>query len=118
LCRKRKNDNLFWPRKARGKSKLWPRLRKSENWSLLKNEFEKLKSRKNSPLNNFLSDSMVSRLTGGELILIAWIATLIAAVFFYAIYKNRRIKLKINKDGEVELEIEPNYTPQSHTWNN
>ena len=96
----------FGSEKLNKNSKLWPRLKKCKNWSLLENELGKIQSGKGSSLTNVMSKSMRASLTGGELILISWIALLIAGIFFYGIYKGRKIKIKVNKDGSGEIIVE------------
>ncbi|MEY8200070.1 MAG: hypothetical protein RPS47_12570 [Colwellia sp.] len=100
----------FGKNKPGEKSKIWPRLRKCNNWSNFEKEFKKIEKGKSSPLGKVMSVSMTNSITGGELVVIAWIATLIASIFMYAIYKNRDVKFKIKKGkggepDEVEIEV-------------
>lgn len=90
------------------KSKIWNRLRQCENWSDLEHEFQHLKENKRSPLINVLSPSMTAALTGGEILLIAFIASLVFGVVLYAVYKNYKVKLRVNPEtGDGELILEP-----------
>jgi hypothetical protein len=43
---------------------------------------------------------MTACFTGGEIWLIAWIATLIAGVLLYGIYKERKVKFGLKMDSE------------------
>lgn len=88
-------------------SKIWPRLRQCQNWSEIEAELERVRSGQNTPLRSVMSSSMAGCLTGGEIILIAWIATLVAAVLFYAVYKGYKARLKVNRKGEGEIELDP-----------
>ena len=101
---------LFKNERPNENSKLWSRLRRCKNWSVIENELEKVKYGKESKIKKLISPSMRACLTGGELILVAWIATLIAGLISYGIYNKCRIKLKISIIGsDVELEINPEF---------
>lgn len=89
------------------KSKLWPRLKKCHNWNLIEAELSKVKSKQDSPITGMISNNMAATLAGGELLLIAWIATLLTGLIFYGIYKGCKVNLKLNKYDDVELEISP-----------
>ncbi|MCY9866455.1 hypothetical protein OTK49_28350 [Vibrio coralliirubri] len=90
----------FIGEKPEQNSKLWKRLRKAKNWECLNLEFEKAANHQPTPMTSIASSTMVSRLTGGEILLIAWISTLLTGLFTYAIYKGRTVRLKANdKDG-------------------
>jgi len=89
------------------KSKLWKRLRHCKNWSSINSEFKKIKSGKSSKLSGVISPGFQAALTGGEILLIVWIATLVAGAIFYAVYKGYKVRLKVNISGDGELELEP-----------
>ncbi len=74
-------------------SKLWRRLRRCANWSEIESELDAVRAGRDSPIRAFMAAGMVAGLTGGEIILIAWIATLLAGIIFYAIYKKRVVVL-------------------------
>ena len=60
-----------------------------------------------SPIASILAPKMAVGLTGGEILLIAWIATLIAGVFMYGIYKNRKVRFRGKKvPPEMILEVD------------
>jgi len=96
---------IFCNDKPDEKSKLWARLRRCRNWGMVESELQKMKDSEDSIINNMISPAMGAFLAGGEIILIAWIATLLAGLIFYGIYKECNIKFRANKNGDVELEI-------------
>lgn len=79
-------------------SKLWRRLKKCGNWQQIEEELERVRRAEQTQLQAVLSRSFVVGLTGGEIALIAWIATLVFAVLMYSIYKGY----------DAELEVDPN----------
>jgi len=96
---------IFCNDKPDEKSKLWARLRRCKNWNMVESELQKVKESEDSIINNVISPTMGACLAGGEIVLIAWIATLLAGLIFYGIYKECNIKFRANKNGDVELEI-------------
>ncbi|HDY7522256.1 TPA: hypothetical protein RQJ54_000116 [Vibrio vulnificus] len=101
----------FNAEKPNQNSKLWKRLSKTQNWGVVKGEFEKIKNNQSTPMSSIIAPDMRSSLTGGELLLIAWVSTLIAGITVYAIYKGRRIRIKVSgkkgdQDGDGEIVIE------------
>ena len=90
-------------------SKLWPRLRKCDNWSEVEDAFKDLKGGKTSPLAKILAETSIQRLTGGEVALLAWIGTLLIGLFAYAIYKGKRVKFvgtgSVSKDGRPQVDV-------------
>lgn|GEM_PF-6921295 len=97
---------VFRNEKPDEKSKLWARLKRCKNWSMVEAELEKVKDKKDSVVERVMSPSMAGALAGGEIILIAWIATLLAGLLFYGIYKECNIKFRANKNGEIDIEID------------
>jgi len=97
---------IFCSDKPDEKSKIWARLRRCRNWDMVESELQRVKEEKESIIKNIISPNMTACLAGGEIILIAWIATLLAGLIFYGIYKECNIKFRTNKNGEVELEID------------
>ena len=97
---------IFRNEKPDEKSRLWARLKRCKNWRMVEAELEKVKDKKDSVVERVMSPSMTAGLAGGEIILIAWIATLLAGLLFYGIYKECNIKFRANKNGEIDIEID------------
>ena len=90
------------------RSKLWPRLRRCQGWGAIAKELKDVQADKPSLIRDILARRMTVGLTGGEFLLIAWIAGLLAGVLFYAIYKNYKAKLRVDpKTGKGEIELDP-----------
>lgn len=79
-------------------SKLWKRLTKCQNWKRVEEELHRIASGGASPLKGALASSMVVGLTGGEIMLIAWLGSLLLGLLFYAVYKG----YVIDMDGDVD----------------
>ncbi|HCH6406702.1 hypothetical protein CGK14_24140 [Vibrio parahaemolyticus] len=90
----------FENHKPEHNSKLWKRLRNTKSWDLVEAELEKVENNQPTPIASIISSNMKLMLTGGELMLIAWIATLLTALFAYAIYKGRKVRFKVSGDGQ------------------
>lgn len=92
------------------KSPLWKRLKRTKNWKDFQSELKDFSIKKPSAntevFKKIFSPSLQRALTGGEIFLVAFIATLIAGITIYAIYKERDVKIRFNKDEEVEIEID------------
>lgn len=96
----------FRKEKPDKKSDLWPRLRRCENWEVVENELRRIESGETSTLRGMIATKFVTGLTGGEIALVAFIASLIAGLIFYGIYKDRKIKLHVDKEPpSMKLEI-------------
>lgn len=90
------------------KSKLWPRLRHCRDWPDIEKALKDVQADKPTPLRGIIAERMAVGLTDGEIALIAWIALLLAAVLFYATYRNYRVKLRVDpKTGKGEIELDP-----------
>ena len=88
------------------KSKLWRRLKQCKNWDQIEQEFKNIQAGNYSALKNVISPAFTAALTGFEVLLIAWIASLLAGIIFYAVYKGFKVRLKTS-EGDIELELEP-----------
>ncbi|AJY71196.1 hypothetical protein RW64_17365 [Geobacter sulfurreducens] len=88
-------------------SKLWPRLRKCQNWDEIQHQLEQVQQGQSPEIAKIISPGMSAALTGGEILLIAWIALLLTGLLCYAIYKGYRAKVRgrAGKDGQPEGEI-------------
>ncbi|MYM95790.1 hypothetical protein [Duganella vulcania] len=89
-------------------SKLWRRLKKCDNWNEIEKEFKKIQGGEDSPLKRVISSNFQAALTGLEIALLAWVATLIAGILAYGIYKGCKVKFSGNSDGDIDIEITPN----------
>lgn len=96
---------VFDAERPSSRSQLWPRLRRCQNWNEIETELDRIRQGHESRLNAVLSSQFQAALTGGEILLAAWIATLVAGIVLYAIYKNRKVKLSVGRDGNGEIII-------------
>ncbi|MDF4377333.1 hypothetical protein P3378_24315, partial [Vibrio parahaemolyticus] len=55
----------FNAEKPNQNSKLWKRLSKTQNWGVVKGEFEKIKNNQSTPMSSIIAPDMRSSLTGG-----------------------------------------------------
>ncbi|MFS1423799.1 hypothetical protein [Shewanella sp. 10N.286.48.B5] len=81
-------------------SPLWERLSKCNGWDAVANTIQN----DSKVASKIVQPNLVSSLTGGELLLLAYFATLIFGLCAYAVYKGRKVRVK-GKEGESEGEI-------------
>jgi len=95
---------VFQNQKIDVNAKIWKRLRKCKNWSEMEAKLRNPESASRENLKGYFTPGVVG-LLATEALLIAFIATLISGLVFYAIYKNKSVSLKVDSNGTFAMEF-------------
>ncbi len=99
----------FTEQKLSKDSKLWDRLKKTQNYDVIQNELKKLEETKEATMfsSAFLDNTTVGVANGivmtASLSLVAYLSTLVFLLLVYAIYTKRKIRIKLDPPT-IEIE--------------